>query len=90
MKATHRLYKWWRYYGAHKFERGLHSYRARIKKDGTIMYWVGFNRLGLGAHPPHISYFYNEKDLKTKRTGQHRDSFGKIKKFQIYFTLEKI
>lgn len=88
MKATHRLHQWFRWHGAHKFEKSLQWYNARIKKNGTIMYWVGVHRVCMGSYPPYISYFQNEKDAMMPRTGRHQDSFGKIKRYQVYFTLE--
>lgn len=90
MKATHRLRHWFRWHGAHKFEKTLRWYNARIKKNGSIMYWIGVHRVCMGAYPPYLGYFSNEADANMIRSGRHQDSFGKIKRYQAYYTLEKI
>jgi hypothetical protein len=90
MKATHKLRQWFRWYGAHKYTQSLQWYNARIKKNGTIMYWVGVHRVCMGSYPPYLCYFDNEKSANTPRTGRHQDSFGKIKRYQVYYTLEKL
>lgn len=90
MKATHKLYRWFRWHGARKFDKGSPGYLARIKKDGRIMYWVGVHRVCMGPYPPYICYFWDEKDANTIRWNRHKDSFGKVKKYQTYFTLEKL
>ena len=87
MKATHKVYVWFKYHGAREFTRSLQSYRARIKKNGTIMYWVGVSRVCRGPYPPYVSYLSKE-DLNAKRLCRTQDSFGKIKKYQVYYTLE--
>lgn len=90
MKCTHRLYKWKRWIGAHKFERCSSGYSARFKKDGMLMYYVGVHRVCLGSYPPYIACFKHLNDLKTIRNGKWKNSFGDVKRYQFFYTLEKI
>lgn len=90
MKATHRLVYWHRFVGAHRFENTLRSYRCRFKKDGTLMAWRGTHLVCMGARPPHLFYFKNKEDWESIRRGYWKDSFGKKKWYQFYYTLEKL
>jgi hypothetical protein len=53
------------------------------------MFYRGWNRLGLGSRPPSIAYFENEADANKIRNSSWKNSFGDVKKFQYYYTLEK-
>jgi len=90
MKATHRLVKWHRWNGAHKFERTLMSFRCRFKKDGTLMVWRGNGKICRGAYPPTLFYFNGPEVWEKISNGTWRDSFGTAKKYQFYYTLEKL
>ena len=83
MKATHRLIPWFRWHGAHKFKQSSPIQNACVKKNGVIVYWSGT------YHRYFASYFYNEKDANMIRSCRHED-FDVIKRYQTYYTLEKL
>lgn len=90
MIATHRLIKWHRWNGAHKFTRTLMSFRCRFKKDGTLMVWRGNGAICRGSYPPTLFYFTNKDDWEKICKGTWTNSFGEKKRYQFYYTLEKL
>jgi hypothetical protein len=84
MKATHRLFRWTRWENERKYLKERVCYKARIKKDGTIVFWMSCS-----GGRPYIYHLNNEKDANTVRVARHEGSNG-IKKFFSYYTLEAL
>ena len=85
MKATHTIQCWFRWHGARKFKKSSQLYSAYVKKNGIVVYWTGAG----SSSNAYRSYFQNEADANTVRTGRSED-FGRVRKYQTYFTLKKL
>jgi hypothetical protein len=83
MRVTHRVIPWFRWHGAHKFKKMSCTHNAYVKKNGIIVYWNG------AYHNYFASYFQNEKDANMIRSCR-QDDFGRIRRYETYYTLEKL